>query len=158
MLLRILAFPCCCALALVACKRPPPAAIGIAVIPFESLCPKKENAFLADGIYQGVVPMLATKVGDVKGISQNSVAKYRGIHNTEEIGRALNVAYVLRGIVRCEAGRVHVKAQLIDTRTNAQVWAQKYDRDLSSRVWAQGYDPAIAIQSEIAEKVADQLA
>src|SRR5262249_52358424 len=142
------------ALALVACKRPPPAAIGIAILPFESLSPEKENAFLADGIYEGVVTMLATKVADVKVISQNSVAKHRGIHNTQEIGRALNVAYVLRGTVRSEAGLV---AQLIDTRTNAQVWAQEYDRELSARVWAQGYDPALAIESEIAKKVADQL-
>ena len=49
-----------------------------------------------------------------------------------------------RGIVRYEAGHVHVNAQLIDTRTNAQVWAQ-------------GYDPAFAIQSEIAKNVAEQL-
>jgi len=157
MLLRILAFSCCCVLALVACERPTPAAIGIAVLPFESLSPEKENAFCADGIYEGVVTMLATKVADVKVISKNSVAKYRGIHNIQEIGRALNVAYVLRGIVRCEAGRVHVNAQLIDTRTNAQVWAQEYDRDLSAQVWAPEYDPAFAIQSEIAKKVADQL-
>src|SRR4029077_10951150 len=27
--------------------------------------------------------------------------------------------------------RIHLNAQLIDTRTNAQVWAQEYDRDLS---------------------------
>ena len=155
MLLRTLAFSCYCALALVACERPPPAAIGIAVIPFENLCPEKENAFLADGIYDGVVTMLVTKVADVKVISQNSVAKYSGIHNTQEIGRALNVAYVLRGIVRCEAGRVHVNAQLIDTRTNAEVWAQEYDRDLSAKMWAQEYDFAFAIQSEIAKKMAD---
>ena len=156
MLLRILAFSCCCALVLVACEPPPPAANSIAVLPFESLCPKKENAFLADGIYDGVVTMLAKKVADVRVISQKSVAKYRGIHNTQEIGRALNVAYVLRGIVRCEAGRVHVNAQLIDTRTNAQVWAQEYDGDLSAQVWAPEYNPASAIQSDIAKKVADQ--
>ena len=101
--------------------------------------------------------MLATKVADVKVISQKSVAKYRGIHNTQEIGRAVNVAYVLTGIVRCEAGRVHVNAQLIDTRTNAQVWAQEYDRDLRAKVWAPEDDPASAIQSDIAKKVADQL-
>jgi TolB-like protein len=157
MLLRILAFSCCCALVLVACERPPPAANSIAVLPFERLCPEKENAFFADGIYDEVVTMLATKVVDVKVISQKSVAKYRGIHNTQEIGRALNVAYVLTGIVRCEAGRVHVNAQLIDTRTNAQVWAQEYDRDLSAQVWAPEYNPASAIQSDIAKKVADQL-
>src|SRR4029077_13335408 len=129
MLLRILAFSCCCALALVACERPPPAAIGIAVLPFESLSPEKENAFFADGVYDGVSTKLA-RVANLKVISHNSVAKYLGERNTQEIGRALNVAYLLEGGVRLEAGRIHLNAQLIDTPTNAQVWAQEYDRDL----------------------------
>jgi TolB-like protein len=157
MLLRTVTFSCCCALVLVACERHPPAAIGVAVIPFENLCPETENAFFADGIYEGVVTMLTAKVGDIKVISPRNAAKYRGIHNAQEVGRTLDVAYVLRGVVRCEAGHVNVNAQLVDARTNAQVWAQEYDRDLSAQVWAQGYDPALAIQSEIAQKVADQL-
>ena len=81
-------------------------------------------------------------------ISHNSVAKYRGARNTQEIGHALNVAYVLEGSVRRETGRIHLNAQLIDTRTDAHVWAQEYDRDLSD---------VFALQSEIAQKVADQL-
>jgi len=125
----------------------PPAASGIAVLPFESLSPDKENAFFADGVYDGVSTKLA-KVANLKVISHNSVAKYRGARNTQEIGRALNVAYVLDGSVRREAGRIHLNAQLIDTRTDAHVWAQEYDRDLSD---------VFALQSEIAQKIADQL-
>jgi len=81
-------------------------------------------------------------------ISHNSVAKYRGARNTQEIGRALNIAYVLEGSVRREAGRIHLNAQLIDTRTDAHVWAQEYDRDLND---------VFTLQSEIAQKIADQL-
>jgi TolB-like protein/tRNA A-37 threonylcarbamoyl transferase component Bud32/Flp pilus assembly protein TadD len=125
----------------------PPAASGIAVLPFESLSSDKENAFFADGVYDGVSTKLA-KVANLKVISHNSVAKYRGARNTQEIGRALNVAYVLEGSVRREAGRIHLNAQLIDTRTDAHVWAQEYDRDLSD---------VFALQSEIAQKIADQL-
>jgi TolB-like protein/Flp pilus assembly protein TadD/predicted Ser/Thr protein kinase len=125
----------------------PPAASGIAVLPFESLSSDKENAFFADGVYDGVSTKLA-KVANLKVISHNSVAKYRGAGNTQEIGRALNVAYVLEGSVRREAGRIHLNAQLIDTRTDAHVWAQEYDRDLSD---------VFALQSEIAQKIADQL-
>jgi eukaryotic-like serine/threonine-protein kinase len=124
-----------------------PAASGIAVLPFESLSPDKENVFFADGVYDGVSTKLA-KVANLKVISHNSVAKYRGARNTQEIGRALNVAYVLQGSVRREAGRIHLNAQLIDTRTDAHVWAQEYDRDLSD---------VFALQSEIAQKIADQL-
>src|SRR5882672_5621238 len=125
----------------------PPAASGIAVLPFESLSSDKENAFFADGVYDGVSTKLA-KVANLKVISHNSVAKYRGAQNTQEIGRALNVAYVLEGSVRREAGRIHLNAQLIDTRTDAHVWAQEYDRDLND---------VFSLQSEIAQKIADQL-
>ncbi len=125
----------------------PPTASGIAVLPFESLSSDKENAFFADGVYDGVSTKLA-KVANLKVISHNSVAKYRGARNTQEIGRALNVAYVLEGSVRREAGRIHLNAQLIDTRTDAHVWAQEYDRDLND---------VFPLQSEIAQKVADHL-
>src|SRR5438876_641398 len=125
----------------------PPAASGIAVLPFESLSADKENAFFADGVYDGVSTKLA-KVANLKVISHNSVAKYRGARNTQDIGRALNIAYVLEGSVRREAGRIHLNAQLIDTRTDAHVWAQEYDRDLSD---------VFTLQSEIAQRIADQL-
>src|SRR5581483_10535232 len=49
---------------------------------------------------------------------------------------------------RRDAGRIHLNAQLIDTRTDAHVWAQEYDRDLND---------VFTLQTEIAQKVADQL-
>ncbi|HMF80223.1 MAG TPA: hypothetical protein VK562_02385, partial [Candidatus Acidoferrum sp.] len=55
----------------------------------------------------------------------------------------------LEGSVRREAGRIHLNAKLIDTRTDTQVWAEEYDRDLTD---------LFAIQSEIAQKVADKFA
>ena len=64
----------------------PPAASGIAVLPFESLSPDKENAFFADGVYDGVLTKLA-KLANLKVINHNSVAKYRGARDTLEIGR-----------------------------------------------------------------------
>ena len=120
---------------------------GIAVLPFESVGLDKENAFFADGVYDGISTKLA-KVADLKVISRDSVAKYRRTRNAQEIGRALNVAYVLEGSVRRGAGRIHLDAELIDTRTNAHMWAESYDRDLKD---------VFTLQSEIAQKVADRL-
>src|SRR6266487_3022851 len=124
-----------------------PVMTGIAVLPFENLSETKESAFFADGIQDGILTKLA-KVADLKTISRTSVMPYRGARNTQQIGRALNVSHVLEGSVRREAGRIHLNAQLIDTRTNTHVWAERYDRDLTD---------LFAIQSEIAQKVADQL-
>ena len=120
---------------------------GIAVLPFESVGQDKENAFFADGVYDGVSAKLA-KIYDLKVISHNSVAKYRGMRNAPEVGRALNVAYVFEGRVRREAGRIHLEAQLIDARTDAHIWEEKYDRDLTN---------LFTLQSEIAQKVAKRL-
>ena len=55
---------------------------------------------------------------------------------------------MLEGSVQRSANRVRVSAQLIDARNDTHVWAEKYDRDLAD---------VFAIQSEIAEKIADQL-
>jgi tetratricopeptide (TPR) repeat protein len=58
------------------------------------------------------------------------------------------VAHLLEGSVQRAGGRVRVNAQLIDARTDAHLWAQTYDRDLAD---------VFAIQSEIAETIAEQL-
>ena len=125
----------------------PPVSSGIAVLPFESLSPDNENAFFAEGVYEGVSTKLA-KLSDLKVISHNSVAKYRGAHNTQEIGRALNVAYVLEGSVRRNAGRIFLNVQLVDTRTGIHVWTESYDRNSND---------VFAMQTEVAQKVADRL-
>src|SRR5205085_1195047 len=68
--------------------------------------------------------------------------------NLREIGRQLRVAFLLEGRVQRAANRVRVNAQLIDSRSDANVWAQTYDRDLAD---------IFAIQSEIAKAIAGQL-
>ncbi|MGC2352998.1 MAG: protein kinase [Candidatus Udaeobacter sp.] len=125
----------------------PPTASGIAVLPFESFSPDKESTFFADGVYNGVLAKLA-KLGNLKVIDHNSVAKYRGAGDTLEIGRALNVAYVLKGSVRRSTGRIHINIQLLDTGNDSQVWAEEYDRELND---------VFALQSQVAQKVADRL-
>ncbi len=126
-------------------RRPMPA--GIAVLPFENLSDNKENAFLADGVQDDVLTKLA-KIANLKVISRTSVMPYRGARNTRQIGDALRVSHVLEGSVQRAGGKVRVNAQLIDTRTDTHIWAEEYDRDLTD---------IFAIQSEIAQSIADQL-
>jgi len=124
-----------------------PANIAIAVLPFENLSQTKESAFFADAIQDGILTKLG-RVAELRVVSRTSVMAYRGARNTRQIGRALNVSHVLKGSVRWEAGRIHLNAQLIDTRTDNQVWAQEYDQDLAN---------VFLTQSEIAKEVTDRL-
>jgi TolB-like protein/Tfp pilus assembly protein PilF len=122
---------------------------SIAVLPFENLSRDPDNVFFTDGVQDEILTDLA-KIADLKVISRTSVMQYKNTaaRNLPEIAHALKVAHVLEGSVQRSANRVRVSAQLIDARNDTHVWAEKYDRDLAD---------VFAIQSEIAEKIADQL-
>ena len=122
---------------------------SIAVLPFENLSDDKENAYFTEGVGEEILTDLA-KIADLKVISRTSVMQYRNAvrRNLREIGEQLGVAHVLEGSVQRTGGRVRVSAQLIDARTDAHLWAEHYDRPL---------DDVFAIQSEVAQAIADQL-
>src|SRR5204862_6488181 len=124
-----------------------PVATGIDVLPFENLGEQKEQTAFADGVQDDILTKLA-KIADLKVISRTSVMEYRGKRNVRQIGDALRVSHVLEGSARRSGDRIHLNAQLIDTRTDTHVWAEQYDR---------GLNDLFAIQAEIAQKVADHL-
>ncbi len=122
---------------------------SIAVLPFENFSEDKAFAFFADGVHDEILNNLA-KIADLKVISRTSVMQYKNTATRDlpEIAQALKVAHVLEGSVQRSGNRVRVSAQLIDARNDTHVWVEKYDRELAD---------VFAIQSEIAQKIADQL-
>ena len=107
-----------------------PITTGIAVLPFENLGEQKENSVFADGVQDDILSKLA-KIADLKVISRTSVMEYRGKRNVRQIGDALRVSHVLEGSARRSGDRIHLNAQLIDTRTDTHVWVEQYDRDVN---------------------------
>jgi TolB-like protein/class 3 adenylate cyclase len=122
---------------------------SIAVLPFENRSEEKQNAYFADGVQGEILTDLA-RVADLKVISRASTMQYkRGApRNLREIGEQLGVTHVVEGSVQRSGNRVRVNAELVDARTDRQLWAQTYDRDLAD---------VFAIQSEIAKAIAAQL-
>ncbi|HMC25873.1 MAG TPA: protein kinase [Candidatus Udaeobacter sp.] len=122
---------------------------SIAVLPFENLSKDEENAFFAGGVQDEILNDLA-KVADLKVISRTSVMKYKsGLErNLREIAKTLGVSHVVEGSVQRAGRRVRLNVQLIDARNDAHLWAEHYDRDFAD---------VFAVQSEIAERIANQL-
>jgi TolB-like protein/Tfp pilus assembly protein PilF/predicted Ser/Thr protein kinase len=122
---------------------------SIGVLPFSNLSKEEENAFFADGVQDEILTDLA-RVADLKVISRASVMQYKSgvARNLRKIGQQLGVANLVEGSVQRSGNRVRVNAQLVDGRTERQLWAQSYDRDLAD---------VFAIQSEIAKAIASQL-
>ena len=122
---------------------------SIAVLPFENLSNEKENAYFAYGVHDEILTDLA-RIADLKVIGRTSVMPYKsGVpRNLREIGRQLGVANLVEGTVRRSGNRVRVNAQLVDARSDRQLWAQTYERELAD---------VFAIQSNIAKAIADEL-
>ncbi len=122
---------------------------SIAVLPFENLSDEKGNAYFTEGVQDEILNNLA-KVGGLKVISRTSVMQYKAgtQRNLREIARELGVAHVLEGSVQRAGERVRVSAQLIDARSDTQLWAERYDRDLAD---------VFAIESELAKTIVAQL-
>src|SRR5436309_11996920 len=122
---------------------------SIAVLPFQNFSIEKENAFFADGIQDDILTSLA-KIKELRVISRSSVMAFReaAAQNLRQIGRKLGVANILEGSVRKEGDRVVVNVQLIDARSNRQIWANRYDRTLAD---------SLGLQGELATEIADTL-
>jgi eukaryotic-like serine/threonine-protein kinase len=121
---------------------------SIAVLPLEDLGDNNSPSYFADGVQDDILTALG-KVRDLKVISRSGVAAYRSKNrNMKQIGRDLGVANVLEGSLQISGDRVRINAQLIDTRTDTQIWAEQYDRKL---------EDIFALQSELAQTIAAQL-
>jgi TolB-like protein/Flp pilus assembly protein TadD len=126
---------------------PAPLEKSIAVLPFENLSDDKEYAFFADGVQDDILTKLA-KVADLKVISRTSVMQYRGKQDMRQIGQALGVSHVLEGTVRRSGDKVHINAQLVDTRTDTHIWAEEYHRDLND---------VFTIEAELTQSLVNRL-
>src|SRR5262249_13802221 len=96
-----------------------PLATVIACLHFENVSEQREDAAaFVDGVQDDALTKLA-KIADLKVISRSSVMEYRGKRNLRQIGNDLRVSHVLEGSVRRIGTRLHMNAQLIDTRSDA---------------------------------------
>ena len=122
---------------------------AIAVLPFENLSDDKQNTYFADGVQDQILTNLG-RVSDLRVISHTTVRQYKSgqPRNLREIGKQLGVTHILEGSVQRAGDRLRIAAQLIDARTDSQIWAETYDRTAAD---------LFAIQSELAESIVAQL-
>jgi TolB-like protein/Tfp pilus assembly protein PilF len=117
-------------------------------MPFENLSGNRDNAYFADGIQEEIL-MRLSKIADLKVISRTSTQRYKSApKNLREIASQLGAAHILEGTVQRAADQVRVNVQLINTQTEAHLWADKFDRKLTD---------IFAVETEIATKIADTL-
>jgi adenylate cyclase len=113
-------------------KTPPapaPPAMSVAIVPFTAPHGDADAARFADALTRDLVTRLGVSSGSrgrarvVSGIS--AATGGNGVAGAREIGRTLNVRYVVEGDVVRRSDGNSVNVRLIDAATGEQVWSRQ---------------------------------
>ena len=121
---------------------------ALAVLPFIKESTDAEAEYLADGLTESLINLLAQLPG-VRVMSRASVFRFKGSGvDPQEVGRRLNVRTVLLGHMRQFSRQLIINAELISVEHGTQLWGANLRRPMTD---------VFAIQEEIAQEIAGKL-
>ena len=121
---------------------------SLLVLPFENRSGDPTQEFLADGLTDMLITDLA-QINALRVISRTSAMRLKGgTRALADIARDLNVQNVVEGSALRVGDRVRVNVQLVDALADRGLWAKSYDRDLTD---------ILALQSELASAIAEEI-
>ena len=108
-----------------------PPRLSIVVLPFANLGGDPEQEHFVDGVTENLTTDLSRLRGSFV-IGRNTAFTYKGKPvDLKQIGRELNVRYVLEGSVQRGGNRMRVNVQLVDAETGSHLWAERFDKPLA---------------------------
>jgi TolB-like protein/class 3 adenylate cyclase/cytochrome c-type biogenesis protein CcmH/NrfG len=108
-----------------------PPRLSIVVLPFANLGGDREQEHFADGVTESLTTDLS-RIRDSLVIGRNTAFTFKGkAVDLKQIGRELNVRYVLEGSVQRGGNRMRVNVQLIDAESGNHLWAERFDKPLA---------------------------
>jgi len=120
----------------------------VAVLPFRSLSPAPQDAFLAEGLPEIVLDRLAK----LRGLTV--IARYSAFRANAEsrdarvLGKRLGAAYLVDGSLQRDGDRLRVTVRLVDSRRDTQLWSQTFERPAAD---------FFSLQDAIANEVSEAL-
>ncbi len=122
--------------------------LSIVVLPFANIGGEPEQEHFVDGVTESLTTDLSRISGSFV-IGRNTAFTYKGKHvDLKQIGRELNVRYVLEGSAQRGGNRLRVNVQLIDAETGNHLWAERFDKPVAD---------LFDMQDEIVARLARQL-
>jgi TolB-like protein/Tfp pilus assembly protein PilF len=122
--------------------------LSIVVLPFVNLSGDPEQDYFVDGVTE----TLTTDLSRISGsfvIARNSAFSYKGRSiDVRQVGRELNIRYVLEGSVQRSGKRLRVNVQLIDAETGKHLWAERFEKPVAD---------LFDMQDEIVSRLANAL-
>ncbi len=126
----------------------PRAPISIAVLPLKNLSPDRSGDYFTDGLTDEIIRNLSIIDGMVVRSQTSSFAFKSTTANIRDVGKQLDVDYVLEGSVLRSGQQLRIDAQLVRVRDDFPLWSNQYDRALTD---------VFAIQDEISRGIVNSL-
>ncbi len=127
--------------------------LSIVVLPFLNLGGGAEQEDFVDGITESLTSDLS-RISGAFVIARNTAFTYkRKAADVKQIGRELNVRYVLEGSVQRGGQRMRVSVQLIDAGTGTHLWSERFDKPVADL-----FDMQDEIVSRLANRLGQELA
>jgi TolB-like protein/class 3 adenylate cyclase len=105
--------------------------LSMVVLPFANIGGDPSHEHFVDGVTESLTTDLSRIRGAVV-IGRNTAFTYKGkAVDLKQIGRELNVRYILEGSVQHGGNRMRVNVQLIDAETGNHLWAERFDKPLA---------------------------
>ena len=122
--------------------------LSIIVLPFANIGGDPAQDYFVDGVTESLTTDLSRIAGSFV-IARNTAFTLKGkAVDARQIGRDLNVRYVLEGSVQRGSNRFRLNAQLTDTETGSHVWADRFDKPAAE---------LLDMQDEIVSRLANTL-
>src|SRR5215471_10102101 len=125
-----------------------PPHLSIVVLPFANFSGDPGQEYFVDGVTES----LTTDLSRINGsfvIGRHTAFTYKGkTVDLKQVGRELNVRYVLEGSVQRGVDRLRVNVQLVDAETGAHLWADRFDKSVAD---------LLDMQDEIVSRIANTL-
>jgi TolB-like protein/class 3 adenylate cyclase/Tfp pilus assembly protein PilF len=110
--------------------REPPR-LSIVVLPFANLGGDRGQEYFVDGVTESLTTDLSRILGAFV-IGRSTAFTYKGkTRDVRQIGRELNVRYVLEGSVQRGGNRLRINVQLIEAETASHIWADRFDKPVT---------------------------
>ena len=125
-----------------------PPRLSIVVLPFANIGGDPEQDYFVDGVTESLTTDLSRISGSFV-IGRHTAFTYKGkAVDLKQIGRELNVRYVLEGSVQRRGNRLRVNVQLVDAETGKHLWAERFDKPIAD---------LFDMQDEIVSRLANTL-
>ncbi len=126
--------------------------LSIVVLPFANIGSDPEQDYFVDGVTESLTTDLS-RIGGSFVIGRHTAFTFKGkAVDLKQIGRELNVRYVLEGSVQRGGNRLRVNVQLVDAETGNHLWAERFDKPIADL-----FDMQDEIVSRLANALGTQL-